>query len=296
MQLRFDAFARTAVEQAARGDGIALICAHRAAEAGDIDALVRIDEQVYARKLSDEMRTMSVRMGKKFTEMGVGDDWRAAASAMARMHRDVHYPGMLSGGTGGEFRGARLPAIQAFVVHQYGVATTILGAALRLMRISHVETQKILYELNGRVEAAYEIAAATRLVGHGGLCAIDGNPGRGSRQGARAPVYELKLAVERRMSKKITRIGIGGPVGSGKTAIVEAITPRLLDLGIKVLIITNDVVTTEDAKHVQRTLKGILLEERILGRGDGCLPSYGSARGSEHEPRGGRGHGTALSG
>jgi urease accessory protein len=66
------------------------------------------------------------------------------------------------------------------------------------------------------------------------------------------------------VAKKITRIGVGGPVGSGKTAIVEAITPRLLELGIKVLIITNDVVTTEDAKHVQRTLKGILLEERIL--------------------------------
>ena len=72
--------------------------------------------------------------------------------------------------------------------------------------------------------------------------------------------------------KKITRIGIGGPVGSGKTAIVEAITPRLLDLGIKVLIITNDVVTTEDAKHVQRTLKGILLEERILGVETGACP------------------------
>src|ERR1700758_1439626 len=74
------------------------------------------------------------------------------------------------------------------------------------------------------------------------------------------------------MSKKITRIGIGGPVGSGKTAIVEAITPRLLDLGIKVLIITNDVVTTEDAKHVQRTLKGVLLEERILGVETGACP------------------------
>jgi len=72
--------------------------------------------------------------------------------------------------------------------------------------------------------------------------------------------------------KKITRIGIGGPVGSGKTAIVEAITPLLLDLGIKVLIITNDVVTTEDAKHVQRTLKGILLAERILGVETGACP------------------------
>src|SRR3954447_22660967 len=74
------------------------------------------------------------------------------------------------------------------------------------------------------------------------------------------------------MSKNITRIGIGGPVGSGKTAIVEAITPRLLDLGINVLIITNDVVTTEDAKHVQRTLKGVLLQERILGVETGACP------------------------
>jgi urease accessory protein len=74
------------------------------------------------------------------------------------------------------------------------------------------------------------------------------------------------------MSKRITRIGIGGPVGSGKTAIVEAITPRLLDLGIKVLIITNDVVTTEDAKHVRRTLKGVLLEERIIGVETGACP------------------------
>ena len=72
--------------------------------------------------------------------------------------------------------------------------------------------------------------------------------------------------------KKITRIGVGGPVGSGKTAIVEAITPLLLGMGLKVLIVTNDIVTTEDAKHVQRTLKGILLEDRILGVETGACP------------------------
>src|SRR6476660_7933827 len=72
--------------------------------------------------------------------------------------------------------------------------------------------------------------------------------------------------------KKIVRIGVGGPVGSGKTAIVETITPRLLDLGIKILIITNDVVTTEDAKQVQRTLKGVLVQERILGVETGACP------------------------
>ena len=68
------------------------------------------------------------------------------------------------------------------------------------------------------------------------------------------------------------RIGIGGPEGSGKTALIEAITPRLLDMGYKVLVITNDVVTTEDAKHVRKMLKGILVEERIIGVETGACP------------------------
>jgi urease accessory protein len=61
-------------------------------------------------------------------------------------------------------------------------------------------------------------------------------------------------------------------VGSGKTAIIEAIVPRLLEKNLKVLVITNDIVTTEDAKHVRRTLKGILMEERILGVETGACP------------------------
>lgn len=72
--------------------------------------------------------------------------------------------------------------------------------------------------------------------------------------------------------KKISRIGIGGPVGTGKTAIIEAITPKLLEMGVRILIITNDVVTTEDAKHVRRTLKGVMVEERILGVETGACP------------------------
>ena len=56
-----------------------------------------------------------------------------------------------------------LLARDAFVVHQYGVAATILSAALRLMRISHVDTQAILYEINAGLEAAYETAAQARL-------------------------------------------------------------------------------------------------------------------------------------
>ena len=72
--------------------------------------------------------------------------------------------------------------------------------------------------------------------------------------------------------KKITRIGVGGPVGSGKTAIIEAVTPVLIRRGIKPLIVTNDVVTTEDAKHVQRELDGILEADKIVGVETGACP------------------------
>jgi urease accessory protein len=71
---------------------------------------------------------------------------------------------------------------------------------------------------------------------------------------------------------RTTRIGIGGPVGSGKTALIEALTPRLAALGMQVLIVTNDIVTTEDARHVQRALSGVLAEDRIRGVETGACP------------------------
>jgi urease accessory protein len=72
--------------------------------------------------------------------------------------------------------------------------------------------------------------------------------------------------------KNTTRIGVGGPVGSGKTTLIETMTPELIAMGLKVLIITNDVVTTEDARHVQRALQGVLHEDRIVGVETGACP------------------------
>lgn len=61
-------------------------------------------------------------------------------------------------------------------------------------------------------------------------------------------------------------------MGSGKTAIIEAVVPRLVENGLRILVITNDVVTTEDAKHVRRALTGVLVEERIIGVETGACP------------------------
>ena len=47
------------------------------------------------------------------------------------------------------------------------------------------------------------------------------------------------------------RVGIGGPVGSGKTRLIERLLPLLAGEGLRVAVITNDLVTKEDAERVQ---------------------------------------------
>jgi urease accessory protein len=70
----------------------------------------------------------------------------------------------------------------------------------------------------------------------------------------------------------VPRVGIGGPVGSGKTALIEALVPRLFSAGLRPLVVTNDIFTEEDAKHVRETLAGILAPERVVGVETGSCP------------------------
>jgi urease accessory protein len=70
----------------------------------------------------------------------------------------------------------------------------------------------------------------------------------------------------------IARIGIGGPVGSGKTALIEALVPRLLAAGHHPVVVTNDIFTSEDAEHVRSTLAGVLDPERVVGVETGSCP------------------------
>lgn len=156
------AYARTALEQAAMGDGVALVWAHRAAMAGDLDEAARIDEKVYARKLSGETRTMSVRMGKKFAEMSAEVIGAPLLAAWLERIAAGATPGCYPVSLAVNFAAQGLPARDAFVIHQYGVASMILSAALRLMKVSHVDTQRILYALDAGADAAYDAAAATQ--------------------------------------------------------------------------------------------------------------------------------------
>lgn len=66
------------------------------------------------------------------------------------------------------------------------------------------------------------------------------------------------------------RIGIGGPVGSGKTALVERLVPAFAARGIDVAVVTNDLVTKEDAERLQRS--GLIDPERVVAVETGACP------------------------
>ncbi|MET7645490.1 urease accessory protein UreG [Streptomyces sp. NPDC005426] len=74
------------------------------------------------------------------------------------------------------------------------------------------------------------------------------------------------------MDDNVLRVGIGGPVGSGKTALIEALVPILIERGHRPSVITNDIYTQEDAQHVRRTLAGVLEPERVVGVETGACP------------------------
>jgi urease accessory protein len=75
------------------------------------------------------------------------------------------------------------------------------------------------------------------------------------------------------MHHRIPRIGVGGPVGSGKTTLIEALVPMLLAASHAPLVITNDIVTREGQEYACRTLAGVF-DPAHPGRRNRRLPIY----------------------
>jgi urease accessory protein len=82
---------------------------------------------------------------------------------------------------------------------------------------------------------------------------------------------DASSARDNKMSKngRPLKLGIGGPVGSGKTALVEALCTRL-KANYDLAVITNDIYTREDAEFLTRS--GVLPAERIVGVETGGCP------------------------
>jgi urease accessory protein len=148
-------FVRTATRRAATSDGIALLHAHRSAREAEFDLITRADHAVFDRKIGEEMRTMTVRMGRKLAELA---ETTVGAPLLGRWLGQVRAsatPGTYPVGLGVLVAELGSPEQDAFAIHQYGVAMTTLSSALRLMRLDHRQAQEILYAVNGEVDGDY---------------------------------------------------------------------------------------------------------------------------------------------
>lgn len=149
------AYVATAVGQSINSDGIAAIAAYRAATVGDYDEIVHADAEAMLCKLNTEARRMAKRMGRKLAELCAAT---SPTPLISRLLADI-----LAGGTSGSYAVVHAVAMQAAGIAEgemiasqaYGVANMILGAALRLMRMSHYDTQRILYDLAPAIDRHY---------------------------------------------------------------------------------------------------------------------------------------------
>lgn len=71
-------------------------------------------------------------------------------------------------------------------------------------------------------------------------------------------------------ARPAARVGIGGPVGSGKTALVERLIPVLRQRGVDLAVVTNDLVTAEDAERLRRS--GLIDPARVSAVEAGACP------------------------
>jgi len=150
-------FIKTAVEQSAHGDGVALLESHRGMLAGDLDRIILADRASYNRKLNEEIRVMSIRMGKKLAEMSLylSPDQPVLSSWLDRV-KTGDVPGTYAAAQGAVFAGMQLSEQVAFAVQQYGVASMMVGAALRMVKMNYLDGQKILISVNQLVEPVYQ--------------------------------------------------------------------------------------------------------------------------------------------
>ena len=157
-------FARSQGWQAAFTDGIAALHAFRAFSNGNNEDILKSDSELMLSKMNEEARLMLTRMGKKLAELGVR---LYPEDPMIKSFLDTinsgKTPGMYPVAQGIMFAKAGLSEKDLFFSHQYGVINMVLSAALRCVRVSHYDTQEILFELSAETERLYEMVKDMRL-------------------------------------------------------------------------------------------------------------------------------------
>lgn len=150
-------YTRTALQQTIYSDAIAALIAFRAAAEKNYELVQEADRQVILCKMNTEARQMLTRMGKKMAEIctQITD-----SSMMRRWLEDIReqkVAGTYPISQAIYFQQNGSTEMDLFVAIEYGAINMILNAALRCVKVSHYETQAILYRLCAEAAADYDL-------------------------------------------------------------------------------------------------------------------------------------------
>lgn len=149
-------YTRTALQQTLYCDAIAALQAFRAAGRNDYDLISEADHQVILCKMNAEARQMLIRMGKKMAEICTRIQ---GGGLMKRWLEDIQQgktPGTYPVAQAIWFQQNGSTEEELFVAIEYGAINMILNAALRCVKVSHYETQAILYRICSETASDYE--------------------------------------------------------------------------------------------------------------------------------------------
>lgn len=151
-----EAYAQSISLQAAFSDGIIAIHAYRAAIEKNYDEIIEADHRLIEFKMNNETRVMQKRMGKKMAEMSIKIFDNPLLKKWLEDINNETSPGTFPVAQGLIFAIGGMSEKELFCSHQYGVINMILGAAVRTMRVSHYDTQQILFRLSEQTQAYYD--------------------------------------------------------------------------------------------------------------------------------------------
>lgn len=149
-------YTRTVLQQTLYCDTIAALSAFRAAGKNDYNAIPEADRQLIRCKMNAEARLMLTRMGKKMAEICTRIH---PGPLMSRWLEDINRqqtPGTYPIAQAICFRENQADETELFAAIEYGTVNMILNAALRCVKVSHYETQAILYRICRETTTRYQ--------------------------------------------------------------------------------------------------------------------------------------------
>lgn len=144
-------------------DATALALAHRAAGAGDWEAVAATDVRLHATKLNREMRVASTRTGRQLLDLAAEV---FGAEGIARYHQeavDRRVPGTQAVAAGVVYEATRVPVRQAVAADLFAFCASFAGAALRLRLTDHRRAQTLLRQTAPVIEEVTEGALVRGL-------------------------------------------------------------------------------------------------------------------------------------